>query len=128
LYDYSTQILELAPGDEKYLGPELITPVVQFPIIEKRIFNTYEPVSLKASHKQHEANKDPFILNDEDSRDLRRWDKDTIVNGKKLKYYFVTENYTDSMHPLPIKCFKCKYELQDKLRFTMSKQLKERVY
>jgi len=119
LYSFSTQIIGLSPGDEKYLGEKTSLTEVEYPIIEKQSFTTWKPFTKeelkqdeqKIAKEKDDGTYDPFILSKSEINESFGYGFDTIINGQKLKYKYVTHKYYDKKHPLPIKHFKYNYEV-----------------
>lgn len=124
IYKYSTQVVELLPGDEKYLGEISAVSETKYPIIEKKTISIWKPMIFTKKMIEEDKKRiereirdgvhTPLILGiSQMSISLLNivGGRDTIINGKKMKYEYVTEKVYDTLHPFPILKYKYKYEV-----------------
>lgn len=118
-HTFSTELIELSPGDERLLGPKSFKTNIKYPVKEKQILDTYKPLTNEEINIEKERIKkekrngtyNPFVFSKLYFEELFMHSSDTIINGQKLKYRFITEQYNDTLHPFPIKFFRYEYDV-----------------
>jgi len=121
LYTYSTEIIELAPGDEELLGVIFSKSAIKYPTLEKAILYTYDIFSKKSKKSLDSIKKakeekllisaDPFVELDKIRENEIKMLPDTFINGQRLKYQYIQVSYSDTLHPYPIDIYKIKYKV-----------------
>lgn len=110
IYQYSTQIITLHPGDEISLDENTFdtSTFIRYPIFDTPILHLYNASELKEKIKD----PDPFLLGTDEKKynELHKL-RDTIINGKRLKYEYIIESIEDTLHPYPIPKISYKYEV-----------------
>lgn len=121
-FNYATQIIKLAPGNEELLGMIDSTTEIKYPLLKKQICKIYNFNNQKVNFNAFEMDVDVLAVigSGISVEKFIATLPDTIIKGEKLKYRFTTENYYDSLHPLPQDIYKCKFEVTGQL------QLKDR--
>ncbi len=130
IYNYQTKIVELAPGDELFLGNRNEVSEIEYPYIRVTNFKTYpkaskdnislakgavllnendEPVSQKRKSKK--KTEDDFKTAFLKSVLSHNEGKDTVINGEQLMYVYETILVKDTANPFPRKHYKYKYEV-----------------
>jgi len=119
IYNYQTKIIELAPGDEVFIGNKYEVSKPEYPLINVPIFVTH-PIDLN-------LNEDGLPIRKSKSSSFSSAfyesikERDTVINGKSLKYSYSTIQMNDSLHPYPIKHYKYKYEVTGQVEIETKK-------
>lgn len=118
IYNYQTQIIELAPGDEILLGNKNEVTAIEYPTITTYIFkkvSAKEKIKSEMSGQEMfysmPADKAIFHYNNEGYLIPERQLNDTIINGINVKYYYQSISNKDTLHPYPRKYYKYEYEV-----------------
>ena len=113
VYNYATGFIELAPGDEKLLGKEIVEKEDDFADTSStdmsiEIFQpTEKQIEERKNHKKAKAKADKIsIFNIENLRN----EFDTIVNGRPMMYRYVHKS-TSEKQTLPVHKFHYSYEV-----------------
>lgn len=111
LVTYSTDYVELSPGDEQGLGRIDSTSERDYPIIDSPIFKIYTksnpPIYPPLKKNASDIDKAWYMaLNDY---------RDTLIDGDSVKYKVDYKEAADWDHPLPISKFSYKYEVTGEL-------------
>lgn len=113
-YKYSTDLIELAPGEERFLGEEMNITKTEYQTLEKSEIKLYKPMSDQEIEKEKRAlkkRKNPFTYSPLYNEELFAGALDTIINGEQYKYRYAEITYKDSTHPIPSVHFKYEYKV-----------------
>lgn len=132
-YSYEIRFIELAPGDEFYLGKTTSVSKPEYPLIDAQVLKYYKPKKRPTLPGMVELDAPSFLLDtlnyvrlifpDGSIAAIKKTDaknaleggahilKDTIVNAEKVERYYTIEKVKDSLHPLPLIHYAYKYEV-----------------
>lgn len=149
IYNYQTKIIELAPGDEVFLGNKYEVSQIEYPDKNITIFQTY-PVDISLpkgatllngdvllppppKKKYDFSSFDKAIKKNKSREDIAfknafeksLEDNDTIINGEHLKYTYSTIIIKDTLHPYPINRYKYNYEVTGQVEIKLKADTKK---
>lgn len=119
LYSYKTKIIELAPGDEVFIGNKNEVSKIEYPyknisVLQTHPIDTSGNIPLPKGYKKLSE----FAAIFRESIKGR----DTIINGEHLKYTYSTVTIKDTLHPYPINYYKHQYEVTGQVEVKLKAQ------
>lgn len=126
-YDYNTQIIELAPGDEILIGHKNEVSAIEYTEKEEQVFiidsmereNMHLAIRDKLNNTSDNEFKKAFLASVKGDIDIKG--KDTIINGKHLKYHYSFIRIKDTLNPLPVNRYEYNYEVTGQLEIKNNK-------
>lgn len=111
---YSTEIIQLAPGDEVFLADYETASPLTFPTIEKSIFRTLHS-NVSETEIGMAGNIDSLLKKMIDSVKYKDY-SDTILNRQKTKFWFEKVQVPDSAHPFFQNRFKNEFKITGQIQ------------
>lgn len=119
VYNYSTDIMDLAPGDEKRLGVTDSMSLQTYSLAKRQVIKIYDvpDSSIKNSKISKKSKSD---INDLIWAEFKKRKPsnyyvpmpDTVINGVKVSNYLISEEeYYDSLHPIGPNYFRFEFKV-----------------
>jgi hypothetical protein len=113
LYSYKTEIIELAPGDEIFIGNKNAVSKIEYPDIDITVADTIKLEGDDGTPLKKAILKKYFD---------QLWGEDTTINGKHIKIRYPIITIKDSLNPYPIEHYKYKYEVTGQVEIKFKTQ------
>ena len=143
VYHYNTEIKELAPGDEMFIGKENDVSKIEYPdknVVALRLYSIDSMSGILSSKREIIISEGKITLDKiSNSLILKEYREskllnstqldipmflldDTIINGERFKYYYTPKTIKDTLHPYPVEHYKYKYEVTGQLEIKFKTQ------
>lgn len=95
IYSYSTELITLSPGDEKYLGYRKAVSPIEYPMKEIIIFKAYQIDQTNKKNNQDKNEMPPFL---DEGQKVKL--SDTIINGELIRREYIYGGLSHRLYEL----------------------------